>query len=72
MGELDKGTLDKGVAPTSGSSGGIPTWGTKDKGHRSVWPEGARVKKPEGELGWGRRGQCAAGEEDAGDSPVGG
>lgn len=55
VGDLGKGTLDKGVVPTSGSSRSIPNWGTKNKGNKSVWLEGARMKKSKGELVGGER-----------------
>lgn len=34
-------------------------WGAKDKGTKSAWLEGARMKKLQGKLGWGEiRATC--------------
>lgn len=51
VGELGNDTVDKGVVPTSGSSGSVLKWGAKDKGTKSAWLEGARMKKLQGKLG---------------------
>lgn len=42
VGELGKDTVDKGVVPTSGSSGSIPEVGPQDKGRQKCLARGGQ------------------------------